>query len=145
MKANILTTDRKKRRAKEMANKILDEESKKRCVKCCENLSNEFKKVSAINGQFYALQMALTLSLEFGFGAKRLCRLINAYNARKDRIYQDLKDGIAFTKMEKEFNKRKVYFEDEEIKAFRLIEKVNEEGVIYNPTIKEWRCANETE
>ena len=55
-----------------------------------------------------------------------------------------MRDGVAFTKMEKAFKEKGVEFEDHEVEMFRKFERVYEKGVIYDPSVKEWREYDET-
>lgn len=143
MKANIWTTSRKKREAKKMADKILDEQAYKRCDKCHRERLAEFMAVSEINAALNALYAIDVIADVLGLGQKRLTRIFAELDKRKQQFVADREDGVVFTKLQKKYAKHKIFFEDHEISAFRKFERIIEEGVIYDPTIKDWRCEDE--
>ncbi len=140
MKANVLDTARKKRLLKQEANRLLDAEAAKRCTKCRQKLDEEFDSLSRTHAAFQSMHFLEVTARVLGLGKIRIERILKAYELDKDRFEADMRDGVAFTKMEKAFKAKGIEFEEHEVEMFRKFERVYERNVIYNPTIKEWEC-----
>jgi hypothetical protein len=144
MKANILDMARKKRLLKAEANKLLDAEATKRCRKCQQGMAKEADEMSKTHAALQSLHFLEITARVLGLGKIRIERILKAYEEDKDRFETDMRDGVAFTKMEKAFKVKGVEFEDHEVEMFRKFERVYEKGVIYDPSVKEWREYDET-
>ena len=143
MKANVLDTARKKRLMKQEANRLLDVEAAKRCTKCRQKLDEEFDGLSRTHAALQSLHFLEITAKVLGLGKIRIERILKAYELDKDRFEADMRDGVAFTKMQQFYKAKGVEFEDEEVKMFKDFERVYERNIIYDPTIKDWRCENE--
>lgn len=143
MKANVLDTARKKRLLKLEANRLLDTEAKKRCAKCQKAMSKEFDSMSKTHAALQSMHFLEITARVLGLGKIKIERILKAYELDKDSFEADMRDGVAFTKMQKAFKAKGVEFEDHEVKMFREFERIYERNVIYDPTIKDWRCPDE--
>lgn len=144
MKANILDMARKKRLLKAEANRLLDAEATKRCRKCQQAMAKESDDLSKTHAALQSLHFLEITARVLGLGKIRIGRILKAYEEDKERFETDMRDGVAFTKMEKAFKEKGIEFEDHEVEMFRKFERVYEKGVIYDPTVKEWREYDET-
>ena len=144
MKANLLDTARKKRLLKAEANKLLDVEATKRCRKCQQEMAKEADSMSKTHAALQSMHFLEITARVLGLGKIRIGRILKAYEEDKERFETDMRDGVAFTKMEKAFKEKGVEFEDHEVEMFRKFERVYEKGVIYDPSVKEWREYDET-
>lgn len=143
MKANLMNNYRRKQQAKAFADKILDEQAFKRCEKCHKERMAEYMGLSEVNAALNALYAIDVIADVLGLGQKRLSRIFAELEKRKEQFNADRADGVVFTKLQKKYARRKIFFEQHEIDSFRKFERVIEEGVIYDPKIKEWRCIND--
>ena len=143
MKANVLDTARKKRLMKQEANRLLEAEAVKRCTKCRQKLDEEFDGMSRTHAALQSLHFLEITAKVLGLGKVRIERILKAYELDKDRFEAHMRDGVAFTKMQQFYKAKGVEFEDEEVKMFKDFERVYERNIIYDPTIKDWRCEDE--
>ena len=144
MKANLLDTARKKRLLKAEANKLLDVEATKRCRKCQQEMVKEADSMSKTHAALQSMHFLEITARVLGLGKIRIGRILKAYEEDKERFETDMRDGVAFTKMEKAFKEKGVEFEEHEVEMFRKFDRVYEKGVIYDPSVKEWREYDET-
>lgn len=100
-------------------------------------------KLSEINAALNALYAIDAVADVLGLGQKRMTRIFTELEKRKEQFEADRADGVVFTKLQKKYARRKIFFEQHEIDAFAKFERVVEKGVIYDPKIKEWRCVND--
>ena len=143
MKARLLNTARKKRLLKTEANRILDEEARKRCTKCRQAMAKESDSMSKTHAALQSMHFLEITAKVLGLGKVRIGKILKAYEEDKERFETDMRDGVAFTKMEKAFKEKGIEFEEHEVEMFRKFERVYEKGVIYDPSVKEWRCPDE--
>ena len=127
MKANYLDNSKKKRILKDFLNK----EQQKTCEKCLERINRECVETSKYNALFHTFHMLEVLHDEFGFGKKRLERLLGAYHDRDASFKEDLADGVAWTKMRKRFEKIGLEFSEEDIELCNQKERLYEKNITY--------------
>lgn len=58
---------------------------------------HETQNRMAFNAQLHILHLFEVLHSEFGFGAKKLWRLLQAYNKSDPQFKKELEDGVAYT------------------------------------------------
>lgn len=127
MKANYLDAGRAKRKLKQM----VKDESVKHCEKCLEQLNRDFVTTSKYNAMFHTLHMLVVLHDEFGFGKKRLERLLGAYQETDSSFKEDLADGVAWTKIRKRLEGIGLEFSEEEIEICNKKERLYEQDIRY--------------
>ena len=127
MKANYLDHKRDTRKFKELVGK----EQQKNCEKCLEKINRECVETSKYNALFHTFHMLEVLHDEFGFGKKRLERLLGAYHDRDASFKEDLADGVAWTKMRKRFEKIGLEFSEEDIELCNQKERLYEKNITY--------------
>ncbi len=127
MKANYLDRNKAMRKFKE----LVDKEQQKNCEKCLERINRECVETSKYNAMFHTLHMLEVLHDEFGFGKKRLERLLGAYHDRDESFKADLADGVAWTKMRKRFEKIGLEFSEEDIELCNRKERLYEKDITY--------------
>lgn len=127
MKANYLDKGRAKRKFKE----LVDREQQKICEKCREQLNRDFVTTSKYNAMFHTLHLLVVLHDEFGFGKKRLERLLGAYQDEDASFKADLEDGVAWTKIRKRLEDIGLEFSDEEIEICNKKERLYEKNITY--------------
>ena len=127
MKANILTPNKAKRKLKEM----VKTESVKHCAKCLEQLNRDFVTTSKYNALFHTMHMLVILHDEYGFGKKRLERLLEAYAEADESFKEDLADGVAWTKIVKRLEAIGLEFSKEDIEIGKAKERLFEKGITY--------------
>ena len=93
---------------KKQAEKMLNDEVKRMCRKEVDKMiaaeNKTIKKDSRYNAMLHVMHLFVILHDEFGFGAKRLGRLWNAFYNQTDQFRQDREDGVAFEKIVKRLN-----------------------------------------
>jgi hypothetical protein len=127
MKANILTPKKARWQLKEM----VDKETRKHCTKCLEQLNRDFYTTSKYNALFHTMHLLIVLHDEFGFGKKRLERLLGAYAEADEAFKNDLEDGVAWTKIVKQLEAIGLEFDKEEIEIGKAKERLFEKGITY--------------
>lgn len=130
MKANYLDSGKARRKLKAM----VKTEASKHCEKCLEQLNRDFEVTSKYNAMFHTLHMLEVLHDEFGFGKKRLERLLGAYNDADASFKEDLADGVAWTKMRKKLEAIGLEFDEEEIAICNAKERLYEKDIRYADT-----------
>lgn len=127
MKANYLDHNKAKRKFKD----LVAQEQIKNCEKCLAKINRECVETSKYNAMFHTLHMLEVLHDEFGFGKKRLERLLGAYHDRDASFKEDLADGVAWTKMRKRFEKIGLEFSEEDIELCNQKERLYEKDIRY--------------
>lgn len=127
MKANYLDHNKAKRKFKD----LVAQEQVKNCEKCLAKINRECVETSKYNALFHTLHMLEVLHDEFGFGKKRLERLLGAYHDRDASFKEDLADGVAWTKMHKRFEKIGLEFSEEDIELCNQKERLYEKDITY--------------
>lgn len=128
MKANVLNANTVKRRLKQM----IKDESVKHCEKCLEQINRDFVTTSKYNAMFHVMHLLVILHDEYGFGKKRLERLLGAYADADKSFREDLSDGVAWTKIRKRLEAVGLEFSKEEIEIGNAKERLFEKGITYS-------------
>lgn len=97
--------------------------------KLCERTNAEQAESSKYNALLHVLHLFCVLNDEFGFGKKRLQRLLDAFAARDEQFKTDLEDGVAWTKVLARLDKIGVEFDLDRSYAERIMQKKYEKGV----------------
>ena len=127
MKANIPTISKTRRQFKN----LVKQEQFKNCEKCLEKLNRDFIDTSKYNAMFHVMHMLVVLHDEFGFGKKRLERLLGAYMDADKQFKEDLADGVAWTKILQRLQKIGLEFSDEDIQIGKIKERLYEKNITY--------------
>lgn len=127
MKANIPTISKTRRQFKN----LVKQEQFKNCEKCLEKLNRDFIDTSKYNAMFHTMHMLVVLHDEFGFGKKRLERLLGAYMDADKQFKEDLADGVAWTKILQRLQKIGLEFSDEDIQIGKIKERLYEKNITY--------------
>ena len=127
MKANIPTSKKARWQFKELVKK----EQVKNCEKCLEKLNRDFIDSSKYNAMFHTMHMLVVLHDEFGFGKKRLERLLGAYADADKSFKADLEDGVAWTKILQRLQRIGLEFSDEDIQIGKMKEQLYEKNITY--------------
>ena len=110
MKANIMNNQKARMHLKELIKK----ESVKHCAACMEEMNRDFVTTSKYNAMFHTMHLLVVLHDEFGFGKKRLERLLGAYADADEAFKNDLEDGVAWTKILQRLEGIGLEFSDED-------------------------------
>lgn len=127
MKANIPTISKTRRQIKN----LVKQEQFKNCEKCLEKLNRDFIDTSKYNAMFHVMHMLVVLHDEFGFGKKRLERLLGAYADGDKQFKEDLADGIAWTKILQRLQRIGLEFSEEDIQIGKIKERLYEKDITY--------------
>lgn len=127
MKANILDSNKAKRHFKN----LVRQEQIKNCEKCLEKLNRDFVDTSKYNAMFHVMHLLVILHDEYGFGKKRLERLLGAYADGDKQFKEDLADGVAWTKILQRLQAIGLEFSEEEIQIGKSKERLYEKGITY--------------
>lgn len=127
MKANIMDNGKAKRQFKELVRK----EQVKNCEKCLAKLNRDFVDTSKYNALFHTMHLLIVLHDEYGFGKKRLERLLGAYADADKQFKEDLNDGVAWTKIVNRLQQIGLEFSDEDIQIGKMKERLYEKGITY--------------
>ena len=127
MKANFLTPKKARWQMKE----IVKKETIKHCAACMEEMNRDFVTTSKYNALFHTMHLFVVLHDEFGFGKKRLERLLGAYADADESFKNDLEDGVAWTKILQRLEEIGLEFSDEDKEIGKAKERLFEKGITY--------------
>jgi hypothetical protein len=77
------------------------------------------------------MHLLIVLHDEYGFGKKRLERLLGAYADADKQFKEDLNDGVAWTKIVNRLQQIGLEFSEEEIQIGKSKERLYEKGITY--------------
>ena len=80
---------------------------------------------------FHVMHLLVILHEEYGFGKKRLERLLGAYADADEQFKTDLSDGVAWTKILNHLQGVGLVFSEEDIKIGKSKERLFEKGITY--------------
>lgn len=136
MKANYLDMNRRKRQAKQMVDKMIDEENQRRCEKCLAELNRQCVTTSKFNAMIHVMHMLVVLHDRYGFGKQRLEELLSEYSRRDGAFREDLADGVAWTKVRRRLEEIGLEFAEDDMAECHRVERLFEKGVRYSEEFK---------
>ena len=93
-----------------------------------QNLTEQVES-SKYNAMLHVLHLFCVLNDEFGFGKKRLQRLLDAFAAQDAQFKADLEDGVAWTKIFAKLDRIGLKFELDRAYAERVMQRKYERNV----------------
>ena len=97
--------------------------------KLCQRNHTEQVENSKYNAMLHVLHLFCVLNDEFGFGKKRLTRLLNAFAQQDEQFKTDLEDGVAWTKIFARLDKIGLKFDVDRAYAEKIMQRKYERNV----------------